>query len=51
MAAETKALLDTLIADELEEDRSRDRPERSQSEILEMVLRKGYRSWKQEHGS
>jgi hypothetical protein len=49
MSADTKADLDHVIATELEEDRSRDRPERSKSEILEMILRKGCRTWKQEH--
>jgi hypothetical protein len=48
VSADTKTLLDAIIADEVEEDRSRDRPERSKSEILEMVLRKGCRTWKQE---
>lgn len=51
MTTHTKANLDSVVAAELEEDRSRDRPERSQSEILEMVLMKGYRAWKQEHAS
>ena len=46
VTADTKALLDAVIADELEEDRCNDRPERSKSEILEMVLRKGYNAWK-----
>ena len=49
VTADTKANLDNVIALELEDDRSRERPERSKSEILEMVLMKGYRTWKQEH--
>jgi len=46
VTADTKTLLDAVIADELEEDRCNDRPERSKSEILEMILRKGCRAWK-----
>jgi hypothetical protein len=45
VTAETKHLLDGIVASELEDDRSSDRPERSKSEILEMVLRKGIRAW------
>jgi hypothetical protein len=48
VTADTKRLLDELRQFELAEDRNHDRPERSKSEILEMVLRKGYRSWKSE---
>ena len=49
VTADTKTHLDNVIAQELEDDRSRDRPERSKSEILEMIIRKGYRAWEQEH--
>jgi len=48
ITTETKHLLDQILASELETDRRQDRPERSKSEILEMVLRKGARTWKQE---
>ncbi|MGP8069243.1 MAG: hypothetical protein ACLP5V_05085 [Candidatus Bathyarchaeia archaeon] len=49
VTADTKAHLDHLIATELEDNRSRDRPERSRSKVLEMVLIKSCRAWKQEH--
>jgi len=48
ITTETKHLLDQILASELEADRREERPERSNSEILEMVLRKGVRTWKQE---
>jgi hypothetical protein len=48
MTAETKRLLDDIIDHELEQDRKNDRPARSKSEILEMVVRKGCRLWQQE---
>ena len=44
---ETKHLLDEIVDIELELDRRNDRPERSRSVILEMILRKGIRAWKQ----
>jgi len=49
VTADTKTLFDIILTDELEADRSNDRPKRSKSEILEMIIRKGYRAWKQEH--
>ena len=48
LTADTKRLLDGIVDVELREDRNNDRPERSRSEILEMVLRKGARTWEQE---
>jgi hypothetical protein len=45
VTAQTKELLDKIVNIELEEDRQNDRPERSKSEILEMVLRKGAKAW------
>ena len=48
MASDTKALLDGIIQQELELDGCSDRPERSKSMILEMVLLKGCRTWKEE---
>jgi hypothetical protein len=47
VTAETKQLLDRIVGLELQEDRENDRPDRSRSEILEMVLRKGAKAWKQ----
>ena len=47
ITAETKARLDEILDAEWAEDRGGDRPERSKSEILEMILRKGIRAWKQ----
>jgi hypothetical protein len=44
---ETKIQLDEVLEAEWVNDRSSDRPERSKSEILEMILRKGIRAWKQ----
>ena len=40
-------LLNRIVDLELQEDRENDRPERSKSEILEMVLRKGAHAWEQ----
>lgn len=45
VTAQTNDLLDGIVASELEDDRRNDRPERSKSEILEMVLRKGAHAW------
>jgi hypothetical protein len=45
VTAETKRLLDGIIDFEQQEDRKNDRPERSKSEVLEMVLRKGAHAW------
>lgn len=45
VTAETKQLLDKIVGLELQEDRENDRPDRSRSEILEMVLRKGAKTW------
>ena len=47
ITAQTKLELDEILAAEWAEDRGGDRPERSKSEILEMILRKGIRAWKQ----
>jgi hypothetical protein len=47
VSRETKLALDQILDAELAEDRRRDRPERSKSEVLEMVLRKGIRAWGQ----
>ncbi len=41
VTVDTKADLDRIIAQELEDDQCHDRPERSKSETLKMVLRKG----------
>ena len=46
LTADTKRLLDGIVASELEDDRANDRPERSRSEVLEMILRKGAHAWK-----
>lgn len=43
--AETNACLDRVKAAEIEEDSAKDRPERTQSMIFEMLLRKGYCAW------
>jgi len=48
VTAETKRMLEEILEFELAEDRRHDRPERTKSEILEMVWRKGYRFWKGE---
>ena len=48
VTAETKRLLDGIVDSELEDDRRHERPERSKSMILEMVLRKGTRAWQKE---
>ncbi len=45
VSQETKQALDQILDAELSADRRGDRPERSKSEILEMVLRKGIRAW------
>lgn len=45
VTAETKRLLDGIVDLELQDDKANDRPERSKSEILEMVLRKGAHAW------
>jgi hypothetical protein len=47
VTAETKRLLDGIIDFEQQDDRRNDRPERSKSEVLEMVLRKGAHMWPQ----
>ena len=47
VTAETKHLLDGIVASELEDDRQNDRPERSRSEVLEMILRKGAHAWQE----
>jgi hypothetical protein len=45
VSRETKLALDRILDAELQEDRRGDRPERSKSDVLEMVLRKGIRAW------
>lgn len=45
VTAETKRLLDGIIEFEQQEDRKNDRPERSKSEVLETVLRRGAHTW------
>jgi hypothetical protein len=47
VTAQTKHLLDGIVTAELEDDKANDRPERSRSMILEMILRKGARIWTQ----
>lgn len=41
----TLAQLKVILTEELDWDEENDRPPRSRSEILEMVLRKGIRAW------
>lgn len=48
VSGDTKTLLDGIIQQELELDGYSDRPKRSKSAILEMVLLKGWRTWKEE---
>ena len=45
VTAETKRQLDGIVTSERENDRRSDRPERSKSAILEMILKKGIRVW------
>jgi len=44
---ETKIQVDEVLNADRVKDRREDRPERSKSEILKMILRKGIRAWKQ----
>lgn len=47
VTAETKALLEESMAWVLPDNRGHDRPERSVSEISEMILRKDNRAWRE----
>jgi hypothetical protein len=47
VSAETKRQLDGIIDIELQDDRENDRPERSKSEVLEMIMRKGIHVWQE----
>jgi hypothetical protein len=44
-SADTKATVDSILEYEWEQDRVNDRPKRSKSEILKMILRKGAKTW------
>jgi hypothetical protein len=48
VSAQTKQQLDAIIDCELEDDHNHDRPERSRSEILEMIIRKGIKMLREE---
>lgn len=47
VTAQTKQLLDGIVTAEHQDDWVNDRPERSRSMILEMILRKGAKVWNQ----
>jgi hypothetical protein len=45
---ETKALIDHVVKDEPNQDRKNDRQPRPRCQLVEMLIRKGYRVWQQE---
>jgi len=45
---ETKALIDHVVEEETKEDRKNERQPRPRCQLVEMLIRKGYRVWEQE---
>ena len=45
---ETKALIDHVVEEEAKEDRKNERQPRPRCQLVEMLIRKGYRAWEEE---
>jgi hypothetical protein len=48
LTRETKALIDQVVEEEAKQDKGSDRQPRPRCQLVEMLIRKGYRVWQQE---